>query len=123
MADFIDQNFAFTMGKFPTPKDGDVFIRCNLHRMMPHTAIFVGVRGLRFRDCNLCNCDIPPDAVIEGSGLMGHVSYCSHEHEKWIMKGLPVCGESCAHLVDTDKIIMDGIVVDHIYHYADQRVS
>lgn len=113
-------NYAFTAGN-PLP-DGTVFEMCNFTQAVPHTSIFVGRTGLKFVKCNLMNCDLPPDAIVEG-GLHCHVSFCSHEHPKWIAKGLPECAENCQHLVDTDEITIDGVVLDIVRIYKDKGVA
>ncbi len=67
------------------------------------------------------NCDIPKDAVAEGC-LRCHVSFCSHVHDGWIEKGLAACADDCEHLVDTDEITVNGVLVDTVRHYADKGV-
>ena len=78
--------------------------------------IFMGKTGLVFRDCNLTNCDVPIDAVIEG-GLHVHISFCVNKHPDW---PLDAESENCNHVIDTDTIIIDGQLVDSIYHYEDE---
>ena len=56
------QNFS---GTLPKCADGDTFEACNLQQPVAHTAIGAGVKGLVFRKCNLMNCDVPKDAVVE----------------------------------------------------------
>jgi hypothetical protein len=70
MAEHRNQNFR---QQDPKPAEGDTFRDCNLSQAAPHTAICKGVKGLRFIGCNLVNCDLPPDAVIEDC-LQCHVS-------------------------------------------------
>ena len=123
MSDRITKNYAFTTGRsLPDVENGFVFDRYNFVQMLPHTPIFTSKTGLRFTNCNLMNCDLPADAVVEGS-LQCHVSFCSHEHPGWIEKGLPVCIEQCQHLVDTDVVSLNSIVIDTIRHYKDQGVA
>jgi hypothetical protein len=48
----------------PTFEDGDVIEGCNLSQPEAHTSLG-SAKGLIFRDCNLCNCDVPEDATVE----------------------------------------------------------
>jgi hypothetical protein len=116
-------NCAWTTGKsLPEVVNGHTFEMCNFAQREPHTAIFAGVTGLTFRNCNLINCDIPIDAIkISCNG--GHVSYCSHEHPNWVDKGLAECVQSCTHLTGTDTIQVAGVTVATVYHYADKVVE
>ncbi len=109
-------NYAFK--DLPVAQNGDKFTMYNLTRLQPHTAIFAGVTGLTFDNCNLTNCDLPPDAVIIG-GQPRHREFCANLHPRWVAKGLPSEAENCPHVVDTDTITIDGEVVDTVYHYKD----
>ena len=60
------QNFS-GLGRLPKFREGDVFEDCNLAQEEPNTPVATGAKGLIFRRCNLVNCDLPPDAVIESS--------------------------------------------------------
>ena len=111
-------NYAWTTGK-ALPENESVFRDCNFAQMAPHTKIFEGRTGLVFKNCNLMNCDIPPDSVVEG-GLRCHVSYCSHQHPRWVEKGLLECETLCKHLIDSDTITVDGLLIDTVYYYADK---
>jgi hypothetical protein len=113
-------NYAWTTGK--ELPDGTVFENDNFHQREPHTAIFSGKSGLTFRNCNLINCDIPADSVVEG-GVRCHVSHCSNVHPEWTDKGLTVCDVNCSHVTDTDTVTIDGVAVDTIYHYEDKAVA
>lgn len=106
----------------PVPENGTIFSDTIFTRKEPHTPIFTGVTGLVFRDCNLTNCDLPEDAIVEG-GIHCHISFCSHEHPKWIDKGLTQCVANCSHVTSVDTITIDGVVVDTIYHHSDKEIS
>ena len=117
-------NFAFTRGlPLPDVEDGHVFERYNFCQAVPHTKIFEGKKGLVFRNCNLTNCDVPEDAVVEGTVRSKHRSFCSHEHPRWVAKGLPECSETCEHLVDTDELKVDGVTVYKKNLYKDKKVD
>lgn len=113
-------NYSWTTGK--ELPDGMVFVNCNFSQKEPHTAIFTGKTGLTFRNCNLVNCDIPADSVVEG-GIRCHVSYCSHVHPQWVEKGLLECAENCSHVTGVDTITIDGVAIDTVYNYADKGVD
>lgn len=117
-------NFAFTRGKtIPEVNNGQTIERWNLNQMLPHTELFTGIIGLRFVKCNLVNCDLPNDAVLDDC-VRCHLSYCSNVHPEWVEKfGLDECTEDCDHVLDTDEIYIDGILVDTIRHYQDRTVE
>ena len=110
-------NYAFK--EPPEVENGHEFVNVNFTRAVPNTKIFEGVTGLVFNNCNLMNCDVPEDAEII-SGLHCHVSFCSYVHPSWVDKGVPECGVSCQHLVDTHTITIDGVVVDETPEYQDK---
>lgn len=100
--------------------NGETFEDCNLMQKAPNTAICSGVTGLTFRRCNLANCVLPGDATIDDCGKVGvHKSRCSHIHPDW---GLTACADNCSHVIDTDEVWVDGVLVETIYHYDDTRV-
>lgn len=112
-------NYAFTRGlPLPTANNGDTFEGYNFMQAQPHTPIFAGVTGLVFRKCNLMNCDVPVDAVVDDC-LRIHKSLCSHNHPKWVDKGLAECVENCNHVIEIDVIKIDGVEVDTVYHRED----
>ena len=115
-------NYAFTRGlSLPTATNGQTFEGYNFMQVAPNTDIFVGVTGLTFRKCNLINCKVPGDAVIEDS-INIQKSLCANLHPEWVAKGVPAEVENCAHVTDTDEIWIDGVLVDTIYHYEDTTV-
>lgn len=115
-------NYAFTAGnELPVVGNGHVFEYRNFTQKLPHTKIFEGVTGLKFKKCNLTNCDLPGDAVTEGC-THTHKTFCTNLNPRWIDKGIVACVENCTHVIDTDVITIDGIVVDTVYHYENTRV-
>ncbi len=100
----------------PAVENGQVLTDCNFTQYEPDTAIFEGVAGLTFQNCNLTNCTVPADADVIGCNVT-QVSRCSHLHPE-----LPItqCAEDCDHVVDTDILEVDGEVVETIYHYEDK---
>lgn len=97
-----------------TPQNGDVLEGHNFAQVLPGTAIFEGVTGLTFRGCNLVNCVVPVDAVVEKCNT-AQVDRCSHLHA-----GLPyTCEVECRHMTSKEEIVVDGVVVDTLYEYQD----
>jgi len=118
----MENNYSFTRGlSLPDVPNNYIFERYNFCRKEPHTAIFAGKTGLVFRNCNLVNCDVPADSIIEG-GLNIHKSFCTHIHPGWIEKGLTPCVANCYHVTDVDTITIDGQVIDTIYQREDRMV-
>ncbi|NIV11967.1 MAG: hypothetical protein GWN62_12050 [Aliifodinibius sp.] len=100
-------------------QNGDTFINCNFAQPIPNTAIFSGLTGLTFQGCNLCNCNVPGDSVIDDC-LTIQKSQCSHIHPNLLAQGhISACPDDCSHVVDTDEIWIDGVKTDTIYHYKD----
>ena len=116
-------NYAFTSRTpLPEPKNGEVFEYANFTQMLPNTEIFKGVTGLTFKDCNLTNCKLPEDAKVE-SCLRVQVEFCTNLHPEWVAKGLIECETNCSHVINIDKIRIDGILIDTIYDYKDKVVK
>lgn len=115
-------NYAFGRIPIPQVEDGHVFIGDNFCQLSPHTKICEGVKGLRFVNCNLTNCDLPADAQIEYCALR-HIEFCSNVRPDLIRFGLPQCPQNCSHVTSVDSITIDGIVVDQVYYYEHRRVE
>lgn len=111
-------NYSIGKQSIISPNNGDVFERSNFSQAIPHTSIFPGISGLTFRQCNLVNCDVPADAVVESCNT-SQVSRCFHLHPDF---GLLEEEDNCEHVVDTDTITIDGQVVDIIYHRKDKDI-
>ena len=108
-------NYAFmTRDPIPDVLDGHVFTGDNFIQKVPNTQILVGKNKLKFINCNLTNCKLPADAIVEGTFVV-QKSFCSHIHPRW---GLAECVENCEHVVDIDEIVIDGIIIDIVYRYA-----
>lgn len=115
-------NYSLGINPIPQVEDGHVFTGDNFLQMFPHTKILEGKARLKFINCNVTNCDLPPDAEVIGASRK-HGSFCSHIHPKWIAKGLPECIENCEHVTSVDEVVIDGVALDRIYHYSDKAVS
>lgn len=115
MSIYTTGNYSLERLELLGAQPGDIFEHVNFSQLVPHTSILSGISNLTFIQCNLVNCDLPGDAIING-GNSTQISRCSHLHPKWNMDQ---CVENCQHVVDTDEIIIDSVVVDTIYHYKD----
>lgn len=111
----MGNNYSFQQ---PIAENNQVFENANFSQVLPHTVVCAGITGLVFRNCNLLNCDVPADAVIE-SCLTVHKSFCSHLHPELIEKGLPECTTECQHMASKEPIEVDGVVIETIYTYED----
>ena len=113
-------NYSFTMNRaLPEVNDGDTISDCNFTQAEPNTSIFSGKKNLHFLRCNLTNCSLPADATIENSSNR-QKSFCSHLHPDFVRCGLPQCAVDCVHVIDFDTVIIDGQIVETIYHYEDK---
>lgn len=114
-------NYSFGINPIPDVPNGHTFTGDNFLQLVPHTPILAGKTGLKFVNCNLTNCSVPVDSVFEGCRPY-HTEFCSNVHPKWIGHGLSPCAPNCPHVVSTDTITIDGVLVDTTYHYADKGV-
>ena len=117
-------NYSFKTGlDLPTVPEDKIIRDTNFTQAEPHTPIFIGMTGLTFLSCNLVNCDVPGDAIVEDC-LVFQVSFCGHLHPEWVEKTrIDACIDECSHLIDTDEVWIDGVLADTIYHYKDQGVT
>ena len=93
------KNFSF---QNPKCEDGDVFEYCNLTQLSPMTVICEGIAKLTFRSCNLLNCKIPDDAVVDDC-LTAQVDKCTNLHSELVEQGLKKCSEDCKHKIGVTK--------------------
>ena len=110
-------NFSFTD---PVIASGETINSGNFTQLFPNTEILVGV-DLVINGGNWTNVKPQPNWVING-GNWSQISRCSHVSPKLVDRGLPVCADNCAHVVDTDEIWIDGVLIDTVYHYEETRV-
>lgn len=101
-------------------ENGDVFEDCNFAQYVTGFDLFSGRSGLTFRRCNLVNVEVPWGSIIEDC-LVLTKSFCKNLHPD--KTDVPSCVENCSHVVDTDVVMIDGQVVDTIYHYEDTVVT
>ena len=106
-----DKNFSGPRIADFAPVDGDVVDGCNFTQPVPWTPIAVGLSGLTFRNCNLVNCSPPADSVVES---------CNRVQ---ISRHTEACPVDCEHLVSSEDIIVDGVVVDTLRQYEDKVVG
>ena len=115
-------NYSLGIKPLPDVENGHTFTGDNFLQLLPHTKIFDGKAGLTFVSCNLTNCDIPADSVCVMCRPV-QLGFCSHVHPNLVKRGLPECAVNCEHVVDTDTITIDGVVVDTVYHYDVKAVE
>ena len=106
-----DKNFSGPLLANFSPANGEVIESCNFTQPIPWTLIAEGVSGLTFRDCNLVNCSPPADSSVEGCNV---IQISRHTED---------CPVDCEHLVNSEDIIVDGVVVDTIRQYEDKVVG
>lgn len=83
--------------------------------------IFSGVSNLRFiGNCNLINCILPPDAIVE-NGLVIKKQYCSHLHPEMVAAGLKEEPVDCPHSSGVEPVIVDGITIVSGYYVYDEN--
>jgi hypothetical protein len=111
-------NYSFTRGGLPIVNNGDTFERCNFSQLLPNTPIFTGITGLTFINCNLINCSLPGDAVIESCN-QSQVDRCTNINPQWIDHGQTACIVNCRHVKEIDTVVIDGVTIDTVYHYED----
>ena len=116
-------NYSFKTKDLPKPDEKGVIEGHNFTQGNPHTKIYEGVKGLTFRNCNLINCDVPVDSIVDNC-LTCHISFCSHTRPDMLAKGaISECAENCDHVVTIDNVTIDGVVVDTNYTYEDKAVE
>ncbi len=90
---------------------GDTLKGHNFAQESPGTKILIGLTGLTFVDCNLVNCSPPSDSVVENCNLVQ------------VSRHTEACPVDCEHLVSSEDIIVDGVVVDTLRQYEDKVVG
>lgn len=115
MAEIEYRNFSLEHLATFSPQPNDIYINCNFTQKHPHTVITV-VDGLTFQDCNLVNCDTPVSAILVDCNAT-QISRCGNLNADY------TCEVNCSHVIDTDELEIDGVVVETIYHYANTRVG
>jgi len=90
----------------PTCNSGDTFTGCNLTQAQMDTPICVGKTGLTFIRCNLINCIVPADSVVQDCNT-AKKDFCTNEmpHLKGKLKS--DCPENCKHRNSAEKQWVD----------------
>ena len=114
-------NYSFGLRPIPDVENGHIFTGDNFTQLIPHTAILAGKTGLKFVKCNLTNCDVPVDSSFEFTQPHHH-EFCSNLHPEWIKFGLGTCVQNCSHVISSDTITIDSVVVDTVYFYQDKEI-
>jgi hypothetical protein len=95
--------------------NGDTIEQCNLSQILPNTSICSGITGLTFRNCNLTNCSIPEDAIVEDCNIT-QIDRCYHLHSEL---DLAVEVDSCRHVTEVEEVYVDSVLVETIYTRED----
>lgn len=104
-------------------KDGHAFNGDNFTQLFPHTKILEGVKGLRFIDCNLVNCDIPEDAETIGC-LRAQIDFCTNLHPEYRALNPNPCYQECEHVIGKISVKVDGrSVIQDQFTYKDKVVD
>ena len=103
----IKGNYAFRADELNEQlNDGDTVIG-NCAQIESHTKIGwkdeKWLINLTFHNCNLDNCQVPPDAKLTGYSAGCQKEFCSHEHPGLVKRGLKQCAEDCVHRVSGEK--------------------
>lgn len=114
---YKNKNFSYNRINEIEVSNGDVFINCNLIQINPYTPIFLGRNNLSFVGCNMINCSLPVDSIIENCNI-AQIDRCTNKRDDLLIYK-EACEERCIHVVDTDEIWIDGVLLDLIYYYKD----
>ena len=97
----------------PNIVDGDVLDDSNLAQVVP-TLLFDGIKNLTFKNSNLLNVQLDPDAghVVDDC-LWIEKDFCSNNHPEMVEWGLPQCDDNCKHK-QADGLYHDFTTARHI---------
>ena len=101
-------------------QNGDTFEQCNFVQANLNTPVLAGYTGLTFIACNLMNCSVPGDAVIDDC-LTLQKDMCSNLHPNWEVTAS--CGTQCRHVKEIDTVTIDSELIGTIFHYEDDHSS
>jgi len=101
-------------------KNGAVIDGGNFFQLVADTEILVG-KTLTINGGNWSNVKPQPEWTING-GNWAKSSLCSNVHPDFVPRGLAECNVNCSHVVDVDEVIVNGVIVETIYHYKDAEV-
>ena len=98
--------------------DGATIAGGNFSQVHPDTPIMVG-KPLTIHGGNWANVRKDPAWTVT-KRKFPQVSRCAHVNPDFPELS---CPENCEHVVDTHELLIDGVVVETIYEYADKRVN
>lgn len=75
------KNYAFT-DPITFIKDGDIIENCNLAQINPRTKILWGKKRLTFYRCNMVNCTLPKDVMINPTE-----EQLKNRKDEWVVYG------------------------------------
>lgn len=97
--------------------DGSTIDGGNFSQEFPDTPIMAG-RTLTINRGNFTNVRKDPNWTING-GNFTQVSRCTNIDPQYKEKSSAPCGVDCQHVVSSEELIIDGVVIDIIYVYED----
>lgn len=100
--------------------NGSVIDNGNFSQLSPGTEILVG-KTLTINGGNWVNVKQQPEWTVNG-GNWSQKSFCSNLHPNMVALGLATCADNCAHVVDTDEVTIDGVLVGRTYQYEDTLI-
>lgn len=124
MAVYKRKNYSRAKLSQVTIENNDEFENCNFAQVTMNVKVGEGKTGLKFsKNCNLKNCELPPDATVDDC-LHVQIDMCAHLHPELVDSGeLPAEAADCRHVIDTDYVIIDGNTISTTYHYEDTVVT
>lgn len=118
MASITGGNWSFRDPQDDIP-NGSIIEAGNFYQFSPGTIILSG-KELTINGGNWVNVRPDPLWTING-GNWSQISFCTNINSQLIDKGLKACEENCEHVVEIDTLVIDGEVVDTVYHYQDKN--
>ena len=97
--------------------DGSTIDSGNFTQLQPNTEILVG-KTLTINGGNWVNVKKQPEWTVNGGNWI-QVDRCANLHPELVDQGLPTEAENCSHVVDTDEVYVDSVLVSTTYHYED----
>ena len=120
MADIHSYSSAFQDPGNGIP-DGSTIYGGQFRQLAPGTVIMAG-KLLIIHGGNWINVAKDPAWTVLG-GNWCQKNYCANKHPNLISKGLSAEAENCPHVIDTDEIWVDSVLIDTVYYYQDEVVS
>ena len=101
--------------------DGATITGGNFMQAVPDTEILVG-KAITIRGGNWTNVKIQPEWTVEIP--IHNKSFCTNLRPdlKAHIPAVDHCAENCQHVISTEEIWADDVLVDTVYTYKHQRI-